>query len=342
VVDAVLREDPSKHYARMDFATRDLYRHVVERIARRTGGDEVTVARGAIQLARDNESADDPRRAHVGYYLVDEGLPRFEAATGYRHTVPEIVSRFARRHAAPVYLGGISLVTVLLLASIVLYLRALPLCALDPWLAIVLALISASELAVSLVNLCVTALMSPRALPKLDFRAGIPAECRTFVVVPMMITSEREITEAIEALEVRYLANQDPCFHFALLSDFADSALLEEPADAGLLEVATRGIARLNALYRKTGDIFYLFHRPRRWNDSEQKFIGWERKRGKLAEFNQVLLGGDKSRFSLIVGDQSIFPAIRYVLTLDADTRLPREASSTRSMLRGWTSAPAR
>ncbi|HEY3595321.1 MAG TPA: hypothetical protein VGL13_15650, partial [Polyangiaceae bacterium] len=330
VVDAVLREDPSKHYARVDFATRDRYRHVIERIAKRTGSDEVTVARGAIQLAHDNESQDDPRRAHVGYYLIDEGLPQFESATGYRLTPVETVSRFVRNHPALVYLGSIMAATGALLASLVLYLHELPLPIAVPWsvLALALALIPASELAVSFVNLCVTALMSPRGLPELDFRHGIPADCRTFVVVPMMLTSAREIDEAIEALEVRYLANQDPHLHFALLSDFADSTLAEDPADAALVEVATRGITRLNAVHRKTGDIFYLIHRGRRWNVSEGKFIGWERKRGKLVDFNRLLLRGEKAKFSLIVGDESIFSSIRYVLTLDSDTRLPREAAS--------------
>ncbi len=243
VVDAILREDPSADYPRMDFASRDRYRHVIERIARRTGIDEVTVARGAIQLARDGKAGADPRRAHVGYHLVAGGLGDFKAATGYRPSWAERASALLLAHPGPIYLGGLAAMTAALVGALVVVLHHFGVSPLRSSLVAVLAAFPASELCLNLLNLAVTAMIPPAPLPKLDFRQGIPEDARTLVAVPTMLTSLAGVDEMLEALEVRYLANQDPNLYFALLSDWLDHDDAKAPGDDELVAAARSSTA---------------------------------------------------------------------------------------------------
>ena len=213
-------------------------------------------------------------------------------------------------------------------------LTALPLGAWWSALAVLVLLLSASQLAVAIVNWLVPLLMPPRALPRMDYSFGIPSASRTLVVVPTMLSSAGAIDELVEALEVRFLANRDAHLHFALLTDFPDAAEQTLPSD----EAAGRASARAHRgrstvgtpsprATRTHGDRFFLFHRPRRWNASEHVWMGHERKRGKLADLNALLRGGGHDRFSLIVGDTAALSGVRYVITLDTDTQLPRDAA---------------
>ena len=325
--EQVLRQDPSGHYPRMDFATRDRYRHAVERLAKRTGLADTEVARRAVTLAAraPRESSSDPRRAHIGYYLIGSGKEELEKATGYRRRFGERVSRALHARATPLYLAAIAMVTTLVTIELYRYARRFGAPHLELWLLALLAILPASEVAVSLVNLCVIALVPPRPLPRLDCRAGIPSDCRTIVVVPSMLVSAAVITRLLEALEVRYLANPDPELCFALLTDFTDAQSETLPDDAALVAFATQGIARMNSHY---GDArFFLFHRHRTWNPVERVFMGWERKRGKLSEFNRLLLGKSDTGITVIVGDRGALDGVRFVLTLDGDTSLPRDTA---------------
>ncbi len=191
-----------------------------------------------------------------------------------------------------------------------------------------LVLLGTSQLGVAIVNWLVTLLVTPRALPRMDFSDGIPSEFRTLVAVPTMLTSSQGVSDLVEALEVRYLANRDAHLHFALLTDWRDASSEVMPEDEALLDRAREGIEALNEKYKgERSDIFFLFHRPRRWNPQEQVWMGYERKRGKLADLNAFLRGGARDRFSLIVGDTSSLGEVKYVITLDSDTQLPREAA---------------
>ena len=196
----------------------------------------------------------------------------------------------------------------------------------------VLAVLGASRLAIALVNWIATLLATPRPLPRLDFSMGIPPDCRTLVVVPAMLVSEQDIERLIEALDVRFLANRDEHLQFGLLTDFRDAQEETVPQDAPLLRLARNRIEELNEKYRSTqspseGDAFYLFHRPRRWNPRERLWMGYERKRGKLADLNALLRGGGREHFSLIVGTTEVLSSVRYVITLDTDTQLPRDSA---------------
>ncbi len=327
VMERVLREDPSGFYPRMTFATRDEYRHVVERIAKRTRRSEESVAREAVELARASAAA-AARRGHVGYYLVDRGLGGLEATLGYRPRAGEAVPRWVLRHPNSVFVGGMLSATAAALAALFWLAGAE---ARTAWLAVALiALLPANDLAVSLVNQLVTVLLPPRVLAKLDLRDhGVPEEYRTAVVIPTLFENGDEVGEALANLEVQYLANREAHLHFAVLSDFKDSTTETRESDAAIVAAAEAGVRALNARYApESSDAFYLFHRPRRWNASQGVWMGWERKRGKLAEFNRFLRGGAEGAFTLVVGNVEVIRRVRYVITLDSDTALPPEAAA--------------
>ncbi|MDQ3426701.1 MAG: hypothetical protein M3477_02625, partial [Gemmatimonadota bacterium] len=328
-MEAVLREDPSGFYPRMTFATRDIYRHAVERIAKRIRQPEEAVARRAIERARAGPAGNgaDPRRAHVGYYLIDDGLADLERETGYRAAPMEAIYRWVRRHPNLMFVGGIISGTVAALLA-VLWLGGAP--ARAEWVAVLLlGLLPANDIAVNVMNQLVTAFLPPRTLPKLDlYEHGVPPEFRTAVVIPTLFGSVDAVVEALENLEVQFLANREAHLHFAVLSDFTDSPTEIREDDAAILEAAIRGVRGLNERYSGgTEDSFYLFHRPRRWNPREGVWMGWERKRGKLAEFNRFVRGGAQDAFSVVVGDLEPIRLVRYVITLDADTVLPPDAA---------------
>ena len=271
--------------------------------------------------------------AHVGFYLIDKGLPQLERAADVRRSASGALQRTGRQFPLLFYLGTITLITAIFTGSLLLAKAHAG--GLHDWLLGligILSLLCASQLAVALVNWLATLLATPHLLPRMDFSKGIPPESRTLAVVPTMLMSAQNIEDLIEALEVRFLANRDENLHFGLLTDFQDAAEETLPEDEPLLQLARKRIEELNEKYRNAkGDTFFLFHRPRRWNPREQVWMGYERKRGKLADLNSLLRGGDsgtsRDRFSLIVGDTGVLSNVKYVITLDTDTQLPRDSA---------------
>ncbi|MDO8933925.1 MAG: cyclic beta 1-2 glucan synthetase, partial [Rhodocyclaceae bacterium] len=333
LVETTLREDPGGVYGRMDFATRDRYRHATERIAKQSRLPEAAVARQALELARAAAALDAASRAaHVGFYLVDQGLPEIERATAVRLSGFDAWRRRAGRFPLPLYLGGIALLTALISCGLLALMPAggIPAGIADWVLPPLLALmvLAASQLAVALANWLATLLVTPQPLPRMDFSAGIPPPARTLIVVPTMLTSVACIEDLAEALEVRFLANRDSCLHFGLLTDFPDGHEEVLADDATLLQLARTKIDELNEKYvdGSGNDSFFLFHRPRVWNPQDRIWMGYERKRGKLADLN-ALLRGCRDGFSLVVGDTAVLLGVRYVITLDTDTQLPRDAA---------------
>ncbi len=330
LVERTLRTDPGSAYAGMDFASRDHYRHVVEQVAKSSLFNEDTVAARAIELARsgaDNNGVGD-RTAHVGYYLIDRGRLQLERALGARPPLAARLRRGAGDSPLPLYLGAITLLTTLLAAAFLAEVRG---AGWAHWTLLplgLLALVASGQLASALVNWLATLLASPHALPCMDYSAGIPAEFRTLVVVPTMLASPRNIDSLAEALEVRFLANRDANLFFALLTDLRDAAAETLPEDIALLERARARIEALNTRYGVDGhDAFFLLHRPRRWNPHDRLWMGYERKRGKLADLNALLREGKRDGFSLLVGDTALLVGVSYVITLDTDTQLPRDAA---------------
>ncbi|MEO7412580.1 MAG: glucoamylase family protein [Opitutaceae bacterium] len=330
VVEAALRSDPAGIYRAMDFATRDRYRHAIEMFARHGPLTEAEVARGAIDLAAEasRQKGANHRTAHVGFYLVDAGRLQLSHRSGVRWPWRNVIERTIQRLPLTFYGGGIGFLTAAGTMAFVHHVRP----SLQSMPALVMLslafLLSASQLAVGLLNWLTTLLVKPQLLPRLDFSAGIAPDCRTMVVVPTLLTGTENVDQLLEALEIHYLANRDANLHFALLTDFRDATMEVLPEDAPLLLRVGAGIALLNQKYPagKHGG-FLLFHRPRRWNAAEGAWMGFERKRGKLAEFNALVRGGSSGRFSDIIGDTSVLGGIRYVITLDADTQLPRDSA---------------
>ena len=336
LVDAALRADSD--FGAVDFATRDRYRHAIEELARGSRRSELDVARATLARARGTDPAAPcsvdagDRSRDPAYYLIGGGRPGLEAEIGYRVPVRQWILRAYASLATPGYLGTIGVVTAVLLAAPLLAGHAAGLAPRALAVMGLLALIPASDLAVALVNRWVTTVLGPRPLPRLELRDGIPGSLRTLVVVPTLLTTAAEIEEHVNRLEIHYLANPDGDVHFALLSDWTDAPAEAMPEDDRLLAVATEGIARLNRTYGRSdggipasGDRFLLLHRRRMWNQGEGKWMGWERKRGKLDELNRLLRGARDTTFLGARGQSPDVPvAVRYVVTLDADTRLPR------------------
>ncbi len=329
VVERTLREDTGGVYGRMEFATRDRYRHVVEKLAKYSGHVERDVARKAIELTLEGAAAKggDDRAAHVGYYLIGEGVGQLERLVGARLPAAARVESACRRSPVLLYVGGIVLITLTLAGLLVATAHGSPVNVWTLGLIAVLSMVAASQLAVALVNWVVTLLATPQALPRMDYSTGIPPECRTLVVVPAMLAKAGNVEELIEALEVRFLANRDENLQFGLLTDFSDATEEVQPEDEGLLRRARQGIEDLNARYKSGGACFFLLHRPRRWNAQERRWMGYERKRGKLGALNAFLRGGPPDAFSLTVGDMAKLANVKYVITLDTDTQLPRDAA---------------
>src|SRR5439155_6844485 len=336
LVDGVLRTAPG--FAAMDFTTRNAYRSRIELLSRGSGHSEIEVAQEAVLLARsagqENGPAETlpgvPERAEEdpGYHIVAGGRRAFEKRLGFRVPLRIRLRRAYRAHAIAGYLGAIAALTALLLSGL-LFLTWTAGAA--SWILVllgILGLVPASDIAVALVHRLVPFLVPPRLLPKLELAQGVPAELRTLVVVPTLLTRQTDIEGPLERLEVHYLANPGGHLHFGLLTDWADATDERMPGDEDLLAPLADGIARLNARYGSPpggGERFLLLHRRRLWNEKQGKWIGWERKRGKLHELNRLLRGAGDTTFIPINGRQPTVPqGVRYVITLDADTRLPR------------------
>jgi len=335
-VEQKLREDPVGVYGRMDFATRDRYRHAVEKTAKASRLSEGEVARKAIQLAHEGAASalakggtpGGDRASHVGYYLIDNGLPQLKRAAEMRVSIAEAVRQTGRRFPLVLYLGAIALLTLIFTVSLLAKAGAGGLAGWSLALIAILMVSCTSHLAIALVNWVATLLATPRPLPRLDFSGGIPSDCRTLVVVPAMLVSAQDIAALIEALEVRFLANRDDHLQFGLLTDFRDAHEATLPEDEPLLRLARNRVEELNQKYQGAkGDAFFIFHRQRRWNPQERLWMGYERKRGKLAELNSLLRGGGEDGFSLIVGATAVLSSVKYVITLDTDTQLPRDSA---------------
>ena len=328
LVEQVLQNDPAGVYARMDFRSRDRYRHAVEELAEPTGEGQLRVARTSVERARRvGERTPDSRGAHVGYHLIGGGRREFERSVAWVPGLRQRIRRLFFRYSTVGYLGTIAAGTALLVGIAVAYAYA------QGWggaalvLVALLTIVPASELSIQILQRIVGALIPPRRLPRLELDR-IPADARTMVIVPTMLGSVEGVHDLIAHLEVQALGNVDPQIHFAILSDFRDGATETQPHDAEILDAARVGVEALNARHAEgTTGRFLLFHRQRQWNEREGLWMGWERKRGKIEEFNRLLRGATDTSFTFHVGDLRALEGVKYCITLDSDTRLPRDAA---------------
>jgi cyclic beta-1,2-glucan synthetase len=327
LVQQVLDRDPAGVYRNMDFLSRDRYRQATEQLAERAGEAQLRVALRAIESARlsAERGATAEGSTHVGFHLIGKGRRDLETDLAYRPGLRGRLRRFVFAHATAAYLGSVTVLTTILSGLGVAYVREM---GGSPWAqaaAALALLLPASELAIACIQPVAARVAKPRRLVRFDYLNGIPEGARTMVVVPTLLTSVADARARIEHLEVLALGNLDPRIHFAILSDFTDAPEPELPEDEAILNAARSGIQALND--RFGAGRFYLFHRVRQWNPGEGVWMGWERKRGKIAELNRLLRGAKDTSFHVCVGDMEILPGVRYCITLDSDTRLPRDGA---------------
>jgi cyclic beta-1,2-glucan synthetase len=329
VIDRVLRQDPADAYGRMDYESRDFYRTRVSNIAEHSDFAEVEVAKLVVALAEEarHRTCEQPRTAlresHVGYYLLDKGTPLLHQKVRFRAPVGQKIQALLRKHPDECFLMSIQLLTLAIMSMAVILLTDSHNSLALILFSMLILLLPSSQSAVQLMNYLVTSLLPPEILPKLDFTEAIPDNCVTMVAVPSLLLSEKQVRELVQNLEVRFLGNHDPNFHFALVTDLPDS---REPAREGnpLITLCSDLIHELNEKYESQNKgSFFLFHRHRAYNPREKSWMGWERKRGKLLDLNN-LLREQYDNFPVKVGELSILPSVRFVITLDSDTELPR------------------
>jgi cyclic beta-1,2-glucan synthetase len=323
--EQALAMDPAGAFTKMEKAAKSDYRNAVAELARKSGESEAEVARRAVKLAkqpqRGTNARANERRSHVGFYLASKGRQQLERALGIKDSLLLAFAKLLGRWPDGIYVVGIELLTVALLTAVVVGAEV----SVPIFLVVALFLLPAAESAVAIANQLVAMFVKPRTLPKMDYSEGIPAESKTLVVVPTLLMNREQMERAVRDLEIRFLGNRDANLHFGLLTDTPDAATQFDKRDE-LAPECERQIERLNEQYAHEGrGTFFLFHRDRTYNSIEKIWMGWERKRGKLLDLNNLLLG-KSNQFSTVAGDQSLLRGFKYVITLDADTQLPRDA----------------
>ena len=328
IVEQTLRKDITGVYLQLDFTTRDRYRHVIESIAAHSTLSETEIAEKTIELTKRPHIGDEQfvREKHIGYYLIGEGFSELREATKMRFNLKQSLTSFMEKRPVFIYLSLISMLTLAFafgMLSVALVhgdfgITFLVLLAL-------LCMAGGAHLAISFSNWLATLWIKPKILPRLDFSKEIPNKYRTLVTIPTMLSSKKEIEDLVEALEIRFLANRRKNLYFSLLTDFVDGDSAITADDELFLKLVIESIQQLNEKYNQSGepDVFYLFHRDRKWNPKEGKWMGYERKRGKLSALNALVKGGNGNDFSHIIGDYGHLKNIKYIITLDSDTKLP-------------------
>jgi cyclic beta-1,2-glucan synthetase len=330
-VESILREDPSCIYGEMDFKSRDKYRHEIEKISKYTKLPESFIAKKVIECCSGSETSENNTyKQHVGYYLIDEGLHELKRKLGYKNTGIQGFKSGIKKNIENYYIGTIIAFTLLIISIfIVLSLlndndRAL-------WryvIAVIAILVPCSEITISIFNWSVSVLSTPSFIPKMNFKEVIPEKYSTVVVIPTLLNNASRVAELIHDLEIYYLANAQKNLYFTLLGDFKDSDTKEEKGDKAVVDEGLLAVECLNKKYCKDGEkIFFFLNRYRQYNKKENKWIGFERKRGKLMEFNEFLRGSENTSYDVISSNARDLRAVKYVITLDADTMLPRDSA---------------
>ncbi len=330
-VELILQEDPAGVYSRMDFASRDRYRHALEGLARRCPHSEIEVAEATMSWALEGLSADPAAtvEGHVGYYLISEGRYTLENSLRYTPRRRELFHRGALSHSGAFYWGTLALLTAVLVVALALYALGLGASVLVTALLTFIALIPSSDVALTVTNRLAARAFPPRMLPKLDCHEPLAEAHRTLVVVPALLSSVAAVRSVLDNLEVAYLANRDDNLGYAILGDLKSAPSREVEGDSEIIEAAARGISELNDRYQVEHgrQPFFLFAREREYNEAEDTWMGWERKRGALVELNLVLRHSLDTSFAHQIGDETFITGVTFVLTIDADTQLPRDTA---------------
>ncbi|MGK0466644.1 MAG: cyclic beta-1,2-glucan synthetase [Clostridium sp.] len=330
-LESVLREDTSCTYAEMDFQSRDKYRHIIEKISKHTKLPESYIAKKAIECCNECEiTENNSYKRHVGYYLIDDGLSELKEKIGYKNNLIQGIKDRIRKNKENFYIGTIVVFTMIIVCLFIVF-SLLNDRSISLWryvLATIVILVPCSEITISIFNWSVNVLGSPSFIPKMAFREAIPEKYSTVVVIPTILNNPSRVRDLVHDLEICYLANAQRNLYFALLGDFVDSDALEGSGDSEVVKEGLLAIEALNKKYCKNEQkIFFFLNRYRQFNEKENKWIGWERKRGKLMEFNEFLRGAENTSYNVVSSNAEHLQSVKYVITLDADTKLPRDAA---------------
>lgn len=319
-VEEILKQDPVNVYDNMDYTTKEYYRNKVKEISKEIKLSEIYISQKALELAKlAYEKDSNTKKAHIGYYLIDGGIKDlYDLLQVNRKTIINKVG---------VYISVISIITLIISIVLSISLKTNNIFLLI--LELVLILIPTSEVVIKVIQTILSKTVKPKLIPKMDFSKGIPEEYTTMVVVPTVLDSGEKTKELLKKLEIYYLANKSENIYFTLLGDCTASKNKKEPYDHEIEENAEITLEYLNNKYPKEGlPIFNFIYRNRLWNGKEECFLGWERKRGLLNQFNEYLLGNLNNVFKInTINDWNIkrnnkLPKIKYIITLDADTNL--------------------
>jgi cellobiose phosphorylase len=327
IVDSFLLKDPAQIYAGLDQASQSAYRNEVVKLSDRSGIYESEVAKTALRLCQQPSLAGkrDTPESHIGYYLLGKGQAELQKRIGYQKTVYEKLQFFILKRSTAAYLVLILLTNILLTAVFTILFPQIIVSTISLFALLTLVFILNLDVSINLINILISSLIPVRSLFRLDLSSGLSTSQATFVVIPSMLRDSKSARELIRRLEINYLSNTEANLYYALLMDFRDANMETLTTDHGLVAEIKQGIEDLNIKYPALVNRFYLFHRKRIWNPQENVFMGWERKRGKLREFNLLLR--DKRSTSYLEGLPADLPSIKYVLTIDEDTRLPKNSA---------------
>ncbi len=310
-VEEILRQDPSHIYEKMDDKTKEYYRNKIKEIAKKTKISEIYIARKALELAQDTEAQD--KRGHIGYYLIDRGINQLYDILQYKTS--RQMSPKDKTRAYLLGIGAFSILVSLGISSLIQF----------NVLSFVLFLIPASEVAIQLIQYILSKVVKPKPIPKLDFSHGIDEQHKTMVIIPTILKSKEKVQELMKKLEIFYLANQSDNIYFTLLGDCSESDKRQEEFDTEVMQEGERIVELFNQKYKQAENkmpIFSFIYRKRVWNEKEGAYLGWERKRGMMTQFNDYLLGKIRNPFRINTLEKQPKEKIKYIITLDADTDL--------------------
>ena len=320
-VEEILRKDPANVYEKMTYKTKEYYRNKIKELSIKTKVSEIYITTKALELANRNKDLADKKKSHVGYYIVDKGLLELKKELNIKE------SSFSNSEKKEkIYIGTIITLTSILILLITLAFFNTTKYTIGSILFLIFSFIPISEIVIKVIQYILSKTVSPMLIPKLDFKDGIPKEYSTMVIVPTILKSQENVKELLEKLEVYYLANKSDNLYFTLLGDCSTSSKESEKYDTEIIEAGKNIVKELNQKYSSNQEIFNFIYRKRLWNSKENSFLGWERKRGLITEFNQFLLGKKDNTFLYNSFLNKEIPQIKYIITLDSDTNLVLES----------------
>ena len=300
-IEEVLKQDPANVYSKMELKTKEQYRNAIQEIAKKTKIAEIYIAKKALKLASEEAQKLEgigqivTKKTHIGYYLIGNGKKQLYEVLQQKQT-----NKINTKVKAKLYVFsilGISLtIDIFLVAIFQAKTKNIPVSI----ILFIFLILPIQEIVVQIIQYILGKVVKPKVIPKMDFSQGVPEEAATFVVIPTILKNKEKVAELMKKIEIYYLANKSENLYFALLGDCSSGQNKEEPFDKEVIEEGLKQVNILNQkYYDKSFPKFHFIYRKRYWNGQEECYLGWERKRGLLNQFNEYLLGNQESPFEV-------------------------------------------